>query len=188
MRVQPCVKPGSYFLQMQILTWIWRHNSVYAAIFARELGTTQLLGIICCEFVTSTKVSHSYSQDVWTGLNGPFPWNMLIAFTHAYRPCWLANAIELCTKQTRNRVFVTNPLAVYKTARCYLILPTKTLVRTHYVQFTYFMGRVYSLLFCSAASCAWAAPWSLAPDLERIFDYWWRMNLLTRTRLPETGY
>ena len=68
---------------------------------------------------------------------------MLITFTHAYRPCWLANAIELCTKQTRNCVCVTHPLAVYKTARCSLILPTKTLVRTRYVQFTYFMGRVY---------------------------------------------
>ena len=68
---------------------------------------------------------------------------MLITFTHAYRPCWLANAIELCTKQTRNRVCVTHPLAVYKTARCSLILLTKTLVRTRYVQFTYFTGRVY---------------------------------------------
>ena len=69
---------------------------------------------------------------------------MLITFTHAYRPCWLANAIELCTKQTRNRVCVMHPLAVYKTGRCSLILPTKTLVRRRYVQFTYFMGRVYS--------------------------------------------
>ena len=76
-------------------------------------------------------------------INGPFPWNMLITFTHAYRPCWLANAIELCTEQTRNRICVTQPLVVYKTVRRSLILPTKTLVRTHYVQFTYFMGRVY---------------------------------------------
>ena len=68
---------------------------------------------------------------------------MLITFTHAYRPCWLANAIELCTKQTRSRVCVTHPLAAYKTARCSLILATKTLVRTRYVQFTYFTGRVY---------------------------------------------
>ena len=68
---------------------------------------------------------------------------MLITFTHAYRPCWLANTIELCTKQTRNRVCVTHPLAVYKTARCSLILTNKSLVRTRYVQFTYFMGRVY---------------------------------------------
>ena len=68
---------------------------------------------------------------------------MLITFTHAYRPYWLANAIELCTKQTRNRVCVTQPLAMYKTARFSLILPTKMLVRTRYVQFTYFMGRVY---------------------------------------------
>ena len=68
---------------------------------------------------------------------------MLITFTHAYRPCWLANTIELCTKQLRNRVYVTHPLAVYKTVRCSLILPTKTLVRTRYVQFTYFMGRVH---------------------------------------------
>ena len=75
--------------------------------------------------------------------NGPFPWNMLITFTHADRPCFLANAIELCTKQMRNRICVTRPLAVYKTARCSHILPTKTLVRTRYVQFTYFMGRVY---------------------------------------------
>ena len=35
---------------------------------------------------------------------------MLITFMHAYRPCWL---------QTRNRVCVTHPLAVYKTARCF---------------------------------------------------------------------
>ena len=32
---------------------------------------------------------------------------------------------------------VTHPLAVYKTARFSLILPTKTLVRTRYVQFTF---------------------------------------------------
>ena len=51
--------------------------------------------------------------------------------------------IELCTKQTCNRVCVTHPLAVYKTARFSLILPTKTLVRTRYVQYTYFMGTVY---------------------------------------------
>ena len=75
--------------------------------------------------------------------NGPFPWHMLITFMHAYRPCWLANAIELCTEQTGNRICVTQPLVMYKTARCSLILPTKTLVRAHYVQFTYFMGRVY---------------------------------------------
>ena len=65
-------------------------------------------------------------------------WNMLITFTHAYISYWLANAIELCTKQTHNRVCVTNPLAVYKTARYSLILSTKM-----YVQFTCFMGRVY---------------------------------------------
>ena len=49
--------------------------------------------------------------------NGPFPWNMLITltFTHAYRPYWLANAIELCTKQTCNHVCATHPLPVYKT-------------------------------------------------------------------------
>ena len=79
--------------------------------------------------------------------NGPFPWNMLITFTHAYRPCWLVNAKELCTKQTRSRVCVTHPLAMHKTARCSLILPTKTLVHTRYVQFTYFMGRVYWWLY-----------------------------------------
>jgi hypothetical protein len=71
---------------------------------------------------------------------------MLITFTHAYRPCWLAIAIELCTKQTRNRVCVTQPLAMYTKAGFSLILPTKMLVRTRCVQFTYFMGRVYWVL------------------------------------------
>ena len=36
---------------------------------------------------------------------------MPTTFTHAYRPYWLANAIELCTKQTHNCVCVTQPLA-----------------------------------------------------------------------------
>ena len=53
--------------------------------------------------------------------NGPFPWNMLVTFTYAYRPCWLANAIELCTKQRRKCICVMQPLAVFKTARCFLI-------------------------------------------------------------------
>ena len=78
------------------------------------------------------------------GGNGPFSWNMLITFTDAYIPCWLANTIELCTKQTRNRVCAMHPLAVYKMARYSLFLPNK--MRTRYVQLTYFMGRrVYCL-------------------------------------------
>ena len=59
---------------------------------------------------------------------GPFPWNILITFTHTHRPYWLANIIELCNKQTRNCVCVTQPLAVYKTAQCSLITrPTRIL-------------------------------------------------------------
>lgn len=51
----------------------------------------------------------------------PFHENMLITFTHSYRPCWLENAIEMCNKQTLNRVCVTQQLAVYKTSRSFLI-------------------------------------------------------------------
>ena len=82
---------------------------------------------------------------------------MLITFTHAYIPCWLANAIELCTKQTHNRVCVTHPLPVYKEQLDVpSFLPTKMLVRTRFVQFTYFMRRVHcsgALCFCSSALC-----------------------------------
>ena len=48
------------------LTWIWQHNSVFAAIFASELSTSHLMRIVSCEFVTPTFVSHSHSQEVWT--------------------------------------------------------------------------------------------------------------------------
>ena len=48
------------------LTWVWRHNSVFAAIFARKFSTTQLLRITRCEYVTSTFLSHS--QEVLTRL------------------------------------------------------------------------------------------------------------------------
>ena len=41
----------------------------------RELSTTQLLQIICCEFVTSTFVSHSHSKEVWTRLKSHDPSN-----------------------------------------------------------------------------------------------------------------
>ena len=51
---------------------------------------------------------------------------------------------RVCTKQTHNPVCLTQPLAVYKTARCSLILPTKMLVCTRNVQFTYFMERASS--------------------------------------------
>ena len=49
---------------------------------------------------------------------------MLTTFTHANRPCWFANTVELCTKQTRNRVSVTHPLAVYKQRDFPSFLPT----------------------------------------------------------------
>ena len=48
------------------------------------------------------------------------------------------------------------PLAVYKTARCSLILPTKMLVRTRYNQLTYIMGMVYlieSMIFADMQLC-----------------------------------
>ena len=50
------------------LTWIWRHNPPFTAIFACELSKVELLRIIRCEYVTSTFISHSHSQEVWTGL------------------------------------------------------------------------------------------------------------------------
>ena len=37
----------------------------------------------------------------------------------------VCKCIEMCTKQTHNCIFVTQPLAAYKTARCSLILSTK---------------------------------------------------------------
>ena len=51
-----------------ILMWIWRHNSVSTAIFARELSPSQLLRIICCEFLISTFILHSHLQEVWSTL------------------------------------------------------------------------------------------------------------------------
>ena len=44
-------------------------TSVFALVFAGELSRTQTLRIICCEFVTSTFLSHSHSQEAWTELN-----------------------------------------------------------------------------------------------------------------------
>ena len=67
------VKPGSYHCECECnanLTWIWRHNSVFAAIFSRELSTTEPLRMMGCEFVTSAFVAQSHSQEVhvWTWL------------------------------------------------------------------------------------------------------------------------
>ena len=90
-------------------------------------------------------------------VNGPFPWNIIITFTHAYRPCWLANDIELCTKQTRNRVCATQTLAVYKTARCSLILPTKKLLPTSYVLFFFFFYKHTKFTTASHSQCL--KPW-----------------------------
>ena len=47
---------------------IWRHNPPFTAIFASELSGVELLRIFRCKFVTSTYVSHSHSQELWTGL------------------------------------------------------------------------------------------------------------------------
>ena len=54
-------------------------------------------------------------QSLWIlhNFNRPFYWNMPFVFMHAYRPYWLASAVEMCTKQTHNRV--TPALAAYKT-------------------------------------------------------------------------
>ena len=64
-------------------------------------------------------------------------------YIHAlYRPCSLAEAIEFCTKQTHNRVCVTHPLPVFKTARCSYIFANRNVsAYMHFVQFTYFMKR-----------------------------------------------
>ena len=59
-------------------------------------------------------------------------------YTACVRPYWFANAIEFCTKQARNRL-CAQPLAIYKTARYSLILPTKMVMRMRYVHFTFFM-------------------------------------------------
>ena len=69
-------KPGSYFLRMRMWSeFDVMHNSVFAAMFAGELPTTQPLRIIHCKFVTSTFVPHSHSLEVWTGLYSLQPAN-----------------------------------------------------------------------------------------------------------------
>ena len=152
------VDKNKSWLCMQFMGDFGRH------LMLRCCVNTRTFLISTCHFTKNTQINHlscsrmhifgSFKTKLKTywkpNFNGPFPWNMLITFT--YRPCWLANAIELCTKQTRNRVCVMHPLAVYKTARCSLILPTKTLVCTTYVQFTYFMERVYSVFFGKTVS------------------------------------
>ena len=99
--------------------------------FRKYRGARVKLGIRCIVVLLVSKF------DPYLSHNAPHSTVCACALVFAIR------SIELCTKQTRNRVCVTHPLAVYKTARCSLILPTKTLVRTRYVQFTYFMERVY---------------------------------------------
>ena len=119
-----------------------------------------------------------HSKGFYSLRSGPFPWNMIITFTHVYKPCWLSNAIELCTKQTRNGACVTHPLAVYKTAQYSFILPTKMLVRMRYVQFTYFMGRVYSATYAAMhvnmeTSCSC---WIRNSKLLKSLDAWWQQT------------
>ena len=54
------------------LTWICRRNPAFAAIFVSELSRVELLRIFCCEFVTSTFVLQSHSQEVRAGLSSPY--------------------------------------------------------------------------------------------------------------------
>ena len=65
------LKPGSYFLRMQMLCEFWCNRATFAKNVLQELSTSHLLRIICCELVTSKFVSHSHpcSQEVWTRLN-----------------------------------------------------------------------------------------------------------------------
>ena len=111
-----------------LLKWIEQDWFKFELLYLRGLDGCKVLNCV---------IHSKWDLQQWE-YNGSFPWNMLMTFMHAYRPCWLANTIELCTKQTRYCVCVTHPLAVYKTAPCSLILPTKTSVRTRYVQFTNF--------------------------------------------------
>ena len=62
------VKPVSFFLRMRMQSEFWRHMAVFAA--TQDWNTVQLLQIIRCEFVTSEFISHSHSQQIWTGLKG----------------------------------------------------------------------------------------------------------------------
>ena len=65
------LKPGSYFLRMQMLCEFWCNRATFAKNVLQELSTSHLLRIICCELVPSRFVSHSHpcSQEVWTRLN-----------------------------------------------------------------------------------------------------------------------
>ena len=45
---------------MQIFMWIWRHNSSFAAIFARELSSTEL----SANFVVNLWRQHSYYKRI----------------------------------------------------------------------------------------------------------------------------
>ena len=65
--IMHCIKPGSYFLRMRC-----EFDVNIAAIFARELSTTQLLRTISCEFLTSTFISYSKLQEEWIGLNAVY--------------------------------------------------------------------------------------------------------------------
>jgi hypothetical protein len=70
-----------------------------------------------------------------------------IRFSEWTLPMKYANYIHACVQtllvadaQSRLR---HAPISCVQNSTTSLILPTKTLVRTRYVQFTYFMGRVY---------------------------------------------
>ena len=55
-------------LYLRMRSEFWRHMTVFRANVSQELNTVQLLQIIPCEFVMSSFVSHSQSQEVLTGL------------------------------------------------------------------------------------------------------------------------
>ena len=91
----------------------------------------------CFEFDSADKkLKNKFKMS--TALTQWLPWKMVITFTYAYRPYWMANTIEMALSR---RTFA-QPLATSKTAQFLLILPTNMLVRTGYVQFTYFMRMV----------------------------------------------
>ena len=112
--------------------------------------------------------------------NGPFPWNMLITFTHEYRPCWLANTIELCTKRVQNSAmfpqFAKQNLSAHTLCTIYIFhgkgllppspksTPTRQLWKTPYIVylaqhavFGVWSGSLYSsfmhVLYCTVLSC-----------------------------------
>ena len=69
-----------------------RHWAVFAANVWQEFSTSQLIQIICCEFVMAKIVSHSHSLEVWIG----FRMDLILPKNHCKQCCFEMWVIWSC--------------------------------------------------------------------------------------------